>query len=212
MRVHRCLECRPPRQSRDSVMRRKPRTSSRATQSHPRKALENVLPLSAVARCRFDLTANVASIRHSSTALFDITLRTPCSLLCFPCSSMSSHHLHAWYSGWIYGAAWTSMSLFSGHDSKMVYRSASFLGYPSFRYKQVLAHKVKRNWRRMTRPGFHMESPTVSFRSSAWRTEISCQVDARYFFIRGDASMFSSRAHQKGFPRRRFDSPIQMRA
>lgn len=39
--------------------------------------------------------------------------------------------------------AWTAASVFAGHDSKIVFRSAEILGYPAtFQYKEVIACKV----------------------------------------------------------------------
>lgn len=41
-------------------------------------------------------------------------------------------------------SAWTAMSAFASHDSKVVYRSGSILGYPeNFRYKEVVSFKVR---------------------------------------------------------------------
>lgn len=41
-------------------------------------------------------------------------------------------------------SAWTAMSVFASHDSKVVYRSGSILGYPeNFRYKEVVSFKVR---------------------------------------------------------------------
>ncbi|CAM9754331.1 unnamed protein product [Hapterophycus canaliculatus] len=41
--------------------------------------------------------------------------------------------------------SWTAASVFAGHDSKVVFRSAGILGYPStFQYKEVMGFKASR--------------------------------------------------------------------